>query len=141
MRTLAVNFEGNSITVVCGAPGHTVSAVFAANPVRPFLAKLAEMIDDYNPEKILLCGTNKASTAVEKWFDASDHVVIRFPAGATEDMADALASGATRLTFSGETADYGQRPSSEKTALAALELHHRLTTRPADQVRGRRVYK
>lgn len=141
MRTLAVNFEGNSITVVCGAPGHTVSAVFAANPVRPFLAKLAEMIDDYNPEKILLCGTNKASTAVEKWFDASDHVFTRFPAGVTEDMVEALTSGIDFLTFAGIGIHYEPRQPGEAKALAVLELNHRLIDWSADQLHASGAYQ
>lgn len=141
MRTLVLNFEGNSIALVCGAPGHIMSTVFAAEPVQPVLDRLAELFGAYEPEQVLMAGTGGVSTAVESWLGAQGYVFSRMPEGAVEQMADALASGATRLTFSGETADYGQRPSSEKTALAALELHHRLITRPADQVRGRRVYK
>ena len=141
MRTLAINFEANAITLVCGAPGHTVSAVFAANPVRPFLAKLAEMIDDYNPEKILLCGTNKASAAVEKWFDTSDHVFTRFPAGAAEDMADALTSGIDSLTFAGDDIQYAPRQPGEAKALAIFELNHRLMEWSAKQPHASGAYQ
>jgi hypothetical protein len=141
MRTLVVNFEANSVSLACGAPGLVALVTFAAEPVQPVLDRLAELFAAHEPEQVLATGTGGASAAVVAWFGINHRRLIQLPDEAIQDMADALASGATRLTFSGETADYGQRPSSEKTALAALELHHRLTTRPADQVRGRRVYK
>ena len=141
MRTLALNFEVDTIALACGAPGHVLSAVFDVNSIETLLDGLTELFLAYKPQRVLLNGDRSPAMAdIETWLADRGHAFTRMPEGAVTEMTDALTTGAADLDIVDGPALFENCRPGEDRALAALELDHRLVEWSADQLRQSGAY-